>query len=67
MLCACERIRCCEAGYIVRGREHEEGGTYCNIAVVARRAAAFAQEWENHTMVGHELLICSKMCFTKVK
>ena len=23
------------------------------------------QEWRNRTLVGHELLICSKMCFTK--
>jgi hypothetical protein len=23
-----------------------------------------AQEWRNHTLLGHEPLICSKMCFT---
>ena len=24
-----------------------------------------AQEWTNRTLIGKELLICSKMCFTK--
>jgi len=24
-----------------------------------------AQGWRNRTLIGHELLICSKMCFTK--
>ena len=26
-----------------------------------------AQEWTNRTVIGHELLICSKMCFTKTE
>jgi len=31
------------------------------------RQKASAQEWTNRTVIGHELLICSKMCFTKTE
>jgi len=26
-----------------------------------------AQEWRNRTLISHELLVCSKMCFSKTE
>jgi len=40
---------------------------HCTCIYTSLSTFVCAQEWTNRTLIGHEPLICSKMCFTKTE
>jgi len=56
----------CEAEYEVLA-EHGAGSGQHEDKQSQLHPTLPAQEWTNRTLIGHEPLICSKMCFAKTE